>query len=84
MRYIYQPQPLPGPGVGNYSFLPWASLPVFQVIGPGVEYRKSLNAFQPEQVYYQQNQYLQGWAGIVAGQIYGQPLLVPEDTKGAT
>lgn len=79
MLYNFQPQELPGPGTGNWAFLPEFSLPVVQIIGNGVQYLKSLNAFQPEQVYYQQNQQLQGWAGIVQGQIIGQPLLIPDN-----
>lgn len=83
MLYAYQPQPLPGPGTGNYSFLPLTTLPMFQVQGAGIVYSKSMNAFQGEQVYYVQQQQIQGYAGVFANSIYMSSLFVPPNSSGS-
>lgn len=73
--YTYSPQPLPGPGTGNYAFESDISLPLFTVNGAGTPYHGRLNAMQPPQLYFRQGQYVIGLAGNGTGQLSGTPLI---------
>lgn len=68
-NFVKRKQPNPG-GALDYAFLPAFSLPIFQLQGAGIAVPPSqFSPVQPEQVYYSQLQYENGFSGIVAGQM---------------
>jgi hypothetical protein len=80
-NYIPKQQPDSG-GTRDYAFNPSFTNPLFGMFGPATPIPVNVfSAVQPEQVYYNQRQYLQGLIGVIAGQIAMQPLI---DTRGIT
>ena len=77
-NYLRTRQP-DGSGAGVYAFLPEFSLPLFGLPGPATPVPQFWSAVQPEQLYYNQAQRMDGKAGIVAGQMALQALI---DTRG--
>lgn len=75
MLYNFEQKQIPGPGTGNYAFLPGFPLPSIGPFGPATPYSMQWRVMQPEKPYYNQAQYLIGLIGIVAGQAAHQPLL---------
>jgi hypothetical protein len=70
-----------GSGTGVYAFEPAFALPLFTLPGPATPVPQGWNAYQPEQLYYNQAQRMDGKAGIVAGQMALQSLI---DNRGIT
>lgn len=62
-------------GAERYAFEPTFSLPLVTLPGPGTPYRMQWKVTQPEQLYYNLAQQMQGINGIVAGQVALSPLL---------
>lgn len=79
MLYNYQRRELPDAGAQQYAFLPQLMNPLFTLPGPGTPYSFQWRPFQPEQLYYNQAQRMDGLAGVVTGQMALQGLL---DTRG--
>lgn len=77
--YDYQRRVLPDAGAMQYAFLPRFMNPVFTLPGPGTPYSFRWNVTQPEQLYYNQSQRMDGVIGVVAGQMSLTALL---DTRG--
>jgi hypothetical protein len=77
MLYRYAPTRQPSPGTLAYAFEMLFSLPSFVTKGPGAYAGGYFNPLQPQQVVYLKsvpNSAVVG-GGLVAGQIFGQPLL---------
>lgn len=70
-----------GSGAGIYAFLPKFTLPLFSLPGPATPVPQFWSAVQPEQLYYNQAQRMDGLVGIQAGIIALQPLI---DNRGVT
>jgi len=75
------------PGAGNAVYEPAppvfpAILPIVQLIGASI-LAGQLRVTQYPQVYANQTGLVAGIGGVVAGQIVGQPLNVPETTNGS-
>lgn len=68
-----------GSGAEVYAFVPRFTLPLMTLPGPGTPVPQFWAAVQPEQLYYNLAQRMDGKAGIVAGQMALQSLL---DTRG--
>lgn len=77
--YNYIFRPLPQAGAMQYAFEPRFELPIITLPGPATPYSFVWRITQPEQMYYNQAQVMDGKAGVVAGQIALQGLL---DTRG--
>lgn len=77
--YNYVRRELPDAGAQQYAFYPGFTLPLFTLPGPGTPYSFQWNARQPEQVYYNLAQRMDGIVGVQAGTMALQPLL---DTRG--
>jgi hypothetical protein len=60
-----------------------AMLPIINFSGAGVLYAHTPNPIFGPQWYAQQTAYVAGVGGPLAGQIFGQPLNVPETTNGS-
>lgn len=75
--YSYIPRQLPGPGVGNFAFMPTHGLPALTAGGPGRSPRENLRATQPPQLYYGQAQGTEAIAGggVIAGQFVSHGLI---------
>lgn len=75
-------------GAGNavyepaYPIVP-AMLPVVNISGNGILAGRAPNPNQPPQVYANQASFVAGIGGVLAGQIFGQPLQIPETTNGS-
>jgi hypothetical protein len=80
-HYVYRR--LPDAGAQQYAFCPGFTNPLFTLPGPGTPYSFRWNALQPEQLYYNQMQRLDGMAGVVAGQMARQALLDTRNVQGA-
>lgn len=74
MLYNFIRQKLPTPGTGNLSFMPAFGLPLDWIYGQGTGVFSQLG-FTTPQVYYKQQQTIDGLQGIEAGSI-GQPGLI--------
>lgn len=77
MLYRFLQTRQPGPGTQSYAFEPRFALPSFLGFrGPG-KYAGSLAVLQPPQLVYLQTVTTASVAngGVVAGQIFGQPLI---------
>lgn len=73
--YAYKEQRLAtSPGVGNYAFIPLFSLPLESVGGPGIGVYKNWGANAP-QLYYGQEQRIDGLEGITATGMQSTPLI---------
>jgi hypothetical protein len=75
------------PGAGNAVYEPAppviaAVLPIVQLIGASIIAGRAPSPHQLPQVYANQTALIAGIGGVLAGQIYGQPLNVPETTNG--
>lgn len=82
--YIRTRQP-DGSGAEVYAFKPLFGLPLYTLPGLGTPYTFRWNPCQPEQLYYNQAQRMDGKIGIVAGQIALQPLIDNRpDNRGVT
>ena len=79
-NYIRTDQP-DGSGAAVYAFTPKYTLPLYTLPGPATPVRQFWSAVQPEQLYYNQAQRMDGMIGIVAGQMALQGLL---DNRGVT
>lgn len=77
--YNFIRRELPDAGAQQYAFEPGFTLPLFGLPGPGTPYSFRWNPYQPEQVYYNQAQSMDGIIGVQAGQMALQGLL---DTRG--
>jgi hypothetical protein len=75
MLYNYVRRTLPDAGAQQYAFIPAFMNPLFSLPGPGTPYSFRWNPLQPEQLYYNLAQNMQGVLGVVAGQMALQPLL---------
>lgn len=73
--YNYERRELPDAGAQQYAFLPGYTLPLFGLPGPGTPYSFRWNVTQPEQVYYNQAQSMDGQIGVQAGTMALQGLL---------
>ncbi|HEY6019400.1 MAG TPA: hypothetical protein VIY48_05675 [Candidatus Paceibacterota bacterium] len=76
-NYIYRP--LPQAGAQQYAFEPRFTLPLYTLPGPGTPVAYQWNVTQPEQLWFNQSQVMDGIIGIQAGTLTGQPLV---DTRG--
>lgn len=74
MLHKYIRQKLPTPGTGNLSFMPAFGLPLDWFLAEGTAVSGQLHLTSP-QVYYRQQQTVQGLEGIEAGSI-GQAGLI--------
>lgn len=73
--YAYKEQRLAtSPGAGNFAFIPLFSLPLESVSGPGIGYYKTWGTASP-QLYYGQEQRVDGLEGITATGIQSTPLI---------
>lgn len=79
--YNYQRRELPDAGAQQYAFLPNLQNPLFTLPGPGTPYSFVWQITQPEPLYYNMAQRMDGLIGVVAGQMALQPLL---DLRGVT
>ncbi len=80
MLYKYAATRQPdGSGAGIYAFAPAFTLPLITLPGPATPVPQFWNPTQPEQVYYNLAQRMDGKIGIVAGQIALQPLIDNRD-----
>jgi len=79
-NYIRTRQP-DGSGAEVYAFEPLFSLPLYTLPGPATPVPQFWNARQPEQLYYNLAQRMDGKAGIVAGQMALTDLI---DNRGVT
>lgn len=78
--YSHIRTPVPdGSGALVYAFVPRYTLPLFTLPGPGTPVPQFWSAIQPEQLYYNQAQRMDGQIGIVAGQMALQSLI---DNRG--
>lgn len=78
MLYRFMQTRQPSPGTQSYAFEPRFALPRFLgVRGPGKYAGGYFNPLQPPQVLFQKTAPVASVAsgGVVAGQIFGQPLL---------
>lgn len=78
MLYNYIRQKLPTPGTGNLSFMPAFGLPLDWFLGQGATVQGQLEFVTP-QVYYKQQQTVDGMQGIEAGSIGQAGLINLED-----
>lgn len=69
------------PGAGNVVFEPAFALPVIYYVGHGIP-AGSLSPIQHPQVYVTQVAKVAGIGGVQAGQMYTQPLNVPDVGNG--
>jgi hypothetical protein len=76
--YRYFPTPYPTPDTGNMAFDTGQTLPLFQVQGPGISYKKQLQCvgFAGQQFTNLPTVLYQDIAagGLISGQIVSQPL----------
>lgn len=72
---------LPDAGAMQYAAIPQLQNPLFTLLGGATPTRQQIHPLQPEQVYYNQAQTMQGLPGIVAGQMALQSLI---DTRGVS
>lgn len=80
--YNYIPTRQPdGSGAGVMAFVPLNALPLFTLPGFGTPYTFKWHATQPEQLYYNQAQLMQGKIGIMAGQMALQSMI---DNRGVS
>lgn len=79
--YNFLKRKLPDAGAMQYAFLPTLQNPLYTLFGGGTPNRQQLMPLQPEQVFYNQAQRIDGLPGVVAGQMAMQPLL---DTRGVS
>lgn len=77
--YNYVRKILPDAGAQQYAFLPQLMNPVYTLPGTGTPYAFRWQVTQPEQLYYNQSQRMDGIAGVVAGQMIRLGLI---DTRG--
>lgn len=68
----------PSPGSQAYAFEPAFTLPGFPATGNGFPVNYDFRPLQHPQVYYNKVIPNAGIGGLVAGQIFGQPLLNPD------
>lgn len=73
LNFKFAAKRLPGPGTGNLAFLPFQTLPVHSVGGPGVEYGRPFRAINEPPVYVERAVPIDGINGITTGdiQLYG-------------
>lgn len=75
-------------GAGNavyepaYPIVP-AMLPIVVISGRGILAGAPPNPNQPPQLYASKTAMVAGMGGVMAGQIYGQPLQIPDTTNGS-
>lgn len=81
--YNYVRRELPDAGAQQYVFLPQLQNPLFSLPGPGTPYTFRWRPLQPEQLYYNQAQRMDGFSGVIAGQMIFQGLLDTRGTEGA-
>lgn len=79
--YNYKYKKLPDAGAQQYAFYPQLMNPVQTLPGPGTPYSFVWQVTQPEQIYYNQAQRMDGLIGVVAGTMALQGLI---DTRGVT
>lgn len=80
--YNYIPTRQPdGSGAGVMAFVPLNALPLFTLPGFGTPYTFKWKATQPEQLYYNMAQAMQGKIGILAGTMALQDLI---DNRGVS
>lgn len=60
-----------------------AMLPIVNISGNGILAGRPPNPQQPPQVFANKTAFLSGIGGVMAGQIFGQGLTVPETTNGS-
>lgn len=77
--YNYLYRPLPQAGAQQYAFEPRFTLPLYTLPGPGTPVNYQWNVTQPEQLWFNQSQRMDGVIGIQAGTLGGQRLV---DTRG--
>jgi hypothetical protein len=75
-------------GAGNAVYEPAppivpAMLPIVIISGHGILAGCAPSPTQPPQVYANKTAFIAGIGGVLAGQIFGQPLQVPETTNGS-
>lgn len=71
------------PGAGGQVFEPAFSLPMIQLIGAAIYAGPAPHPLQPPQVRTTLTTTTAGLGGLVAGQLIGAPLLVPETSNGS-
>jgi hypothetical protein len=81
--YNYKRKELPNAGAQQYAFIPGTMNPVFTLPGPGTPYSFVWQVTQPEQLYYNMAQRMDGLSGVVAGQMALQGLLDTRSVAGA-
>lgn len=65
----YAARRLPGPGTGNFAYLPWQTLPKHSPGGPGVTYIHGMRSIQEPQLYQDRQIPIDGINGITSGDI---------------
>lgn len=70
-----------GSGAEVYAFTPRFTLPLYGLPGPGTPWAQFWSPVQPQQVYYNQAQRMDGRIGVVAGQMALTPLI---DNRGVS
>lgn len=70
---------LPDSGAQQYAFIPEFMNPLYTLPGPGTPYKMQWAVTQPQQLYYNMAQRMDGVIGVVAGQVALTGLL---DTRG--
>lgn len=86
--YQYHSAPFYPVGAGDAVYEPAlpvipAMLPIVQLVGNGILHGNAPNPYQGSQVYANQTGFVAGIGGVLAGQIFNQPLNVPETTNGS-
>lgn len=77
--YNYKRKTLPDAGAQQYAFYPTLMNPVYSLPGPGTPYHFRWQVTQPEQLYYNMAQRMDGVLGVVQGTMALGALL---DTRG--
>ena len=72
--YSFKKTEYANPGAENYAFVPNQTLPTFDLGGMGNVVFKQLNVMQPQQPIILHAITTDGYGGLVAGQLVGQPL----------
>lgn len=62
------------PGAMNYAFVPNTLLPAYDMTGGGNLVVDQMRVFQSQQAMMQPTAVTDGYGGLVAGQLIGQPL----------
>lgn len=72
--YSFKKTEYANPGTGNFAFVPNSTLPLHSLIGAATQVQSQIRVAAPQQFFVMPSVPMDGYGGLVAGQLISQPL----------